>query len=322
MIRDREQPDKVLQLPPHAIAKERDLYVVPHPEDGALTDEIEKFFATHIEGPFIPVRNHLAFGRSVGLTNQLSDSEDEALAYFLAFQQVRTPAFREKSQLLEQWAGAMLAHTLFSDPEEVDRVHREMKGEPAPPGHAQFFLNALEKEELVVEPAEKAWLGTAMRQVPELMPIVRSLPRRVIYAPAGIQFPTSDSPLVLVRRRSRTEFIHGGGWKEPHVEATIALSPQAVLVIGNTLESFDDHDSPEWARQVRKRIVTGAHRWIYAPSDDPQLAEWLYSSKAPEVVIEYPGGVFRHGDSAMAAIRDMTKRNPGEAIIRYGPADQ
>jgi Protein of unknown function (DUF4238) len=319
VIYDREQRDKVLRIPPHAIALERDLYVVMHPEQGVLTDEIERFLATDVEGPFVSVRNHLAFGVANGLTGKLSRDEEGVLATFLAFQQVRTPAFRERMEMMTGWAGAMFAHTFSSNPEAVQRAGIATRNKRPSRAFVRSIRRALEQEHIVVEPSEKAWLQFALKQVPELISIIKSLPRRVFYAPSGIEVPTSDSPLVIVRRTDQAHYTHGGGWVEPNVEVILPLSPSSVLVLGSALTLFDDHGSPEWWAQVRQRIATGAHRWLFSNTEDQELRELLYASSAPELVLEYPGGVLRRGESPMAAVLDMKRRNPGEAIIRFGP---
>jgi hypothetical protein len=305
-------------LPPRAIAKERNLYVVESAPDGLSKDEIERFFASHVEEPFIAVRNHLAFGDRVGLTGRLTEDDRVALAYFIAFQQVRTPAFRERLELMLSFMGATMAHSLFSNPREIEQYNREIGRSRIGHDEAAEFLRALEVEDIVIKPGENQWLRHSMELAVKLMPIILNLPSKICRTTA-LQIPTSDSPLVIVRRQSTENYFHGGGWTQPELEATISLSPNVVLAMGGALTKYHDHGTTGWFHQVRHRIATGAHRWLYSSSDDDELATWLYASKTPEMVVRYPGGVHRSGESVMAAILDMKRKNPGEATIMYGP---
>lgn len=319
-IRDRERPEFYREMPPHAIAKERDLYVIADPDTGVLTDVLERFLASDIEGPFVSIRNHLAYGRNAGLTGTLTRPEWQALVRFIAFQQVRTPAFRERIQLLARWRGALHAHSVLSDPEEFERLHRTATGEPAPSGRASMLLDSLESGSVVVTPDEKMWLAVALANMQELVRMIGSLPWRVFDSPKGLNLPSSDSPLVLVNRWSGTLYTHGGGWAQPWLEAVLPLSPRSVLVLGRALERYADQGSTEWFEQVRHRIATGAQRWLFGATDDAELAGLLYNSKPPQAVLTYPGGELRGSMSAMDAVVDLKRKNPDRAVVRFGDA--
>lgn len=320
-VRDREAPDKCLRLPPRSVASERDLYVVGGEEEGSKNDEVERILASDVEAPFIPVRNHLVYGHTHGLTGALSDEDCEVLRTFVAFQHIRTPAFREQLQLLEEWIGVTHAHTLFANHERVSAVHQHATGKPLTPEESRDLLRALEEERIQIRPQPKGWLTYAVGQLSDLIRIIEKLPWAVFRAPSGVLIPTSDTPLVVARRKTSDEFIHGGGWAQSNMEAVFPLSPTTVLVLGQALRQFSDQGSEQWFRQVRTRITTGARRWLYMCQDDDELARTLYSTNAPEMVIEYPGGVFTRGQSAIRAVLDMKQKNAGSALTRYGPRE-
>lgn len=318
-VRDREAPDKCLGLPPRSVAVERDLYVVRGEEEGSMNDEVERILASDVEAPFIPVRNHLVYGHAHGLTGTLSHEDCEVLRTFVAFQHIRTPAFREQLQLLEEWIGVTHAHTLIADHERVSAIHQRATGRPLTPEESKNLLRALEEERIQIRPQPKGWLTYAVGQLSDLIRIIEKLPWAVFHSPPGVLLPTSDTPLVVVRRKSTEEFVHGGGLAEPNLEAVFPLSPTTVLVLGQALRRFADHGSERWFRQVRWRITSGARRWLYMRQDDNELARILYNTSAPEMVVEYPGGAFTRGQSAIRAVLDMKQKNAGSALTRYGP---
>lgn len=320
-VRDRKTPSKCLLLPPRSVAVERDLYVVRGEEEDSKNDEIERILSTDVEAPFIPVRNHIVYGREHGLTGVLSDEDREVLRTFLAFQHIRTPAFREQLQLLEEWIGATYAHTLFADHQRVSAIHQRETGKPLIPEQSKAVLRALEEERILIRPQPKGWLTYAVGQLSALIRIIEKLPWAIFRSPHGVLVPTSDTPVVLVRRKTPDDFVHGGGWAEPNVEATFPLSPTTVLVVGQALRHYSDQGSEHWFRQVRMRISSGARRWLFMRQDDDDLAHSLYSTSAPEMAIEYPGGSYTRGDSAIRAVLDMKRKNAGSALTRYGPRE-
>lgn len=291
-------------LPPRASAKERDLYVAID-ADGALDDSIERMLAAHIEGPFIPVRNALVYGPQVGITGTLDFDSEEALAFFIALQQIRTPKFREQFNLMAAFGGNLLARARFQNLKQAKADLEETVGRPVTIDEVIEIRDDLERGNLLVEPNDKLWLAHGMKLAMDLKPVIRSLPRRILRTPPGINLITNDAPVVLVRRMTENEYKHGGGWLAHNVEVTLPLSPTTLLVLGFGLDSFGDQGSAEWWRQVRHRLATGADQWVFASAPDPEAANWLWTSRAPKHAVEYPGGKLQPGQSAYAAVRDM-----------------
>jgi hypothetical protein len=315
----RDAPSRTLSLPPHAVAKERDLYVVESPE-ARLDDSIERMLADYIEGPFVPVRNHLVYGRAHGLTGRLSESDKDALAFFLAFQQVRTPRFRENVNLLATFQGNLLARSHFQDLEKARHgFEAAHDGTPFTLEEVAAIRDALENGDIIIEPTDKHWLEVAMRIALDLRPVIRALPRKIVSLGEDANLPTCDEPVVPVRRVSMTEYRHGGGLNQADVEITLILSPNTVLVLGDSVGRYRDHGTPEWVEQVRERTVSAARQWVFAREEDSRVPTILGRSRPPTNIIEFPGGSLRPGESAHAAVRVMMERNPGEAIIRAGP---
>lgn len=258
-IYDREQPQKALRLPPHAIAKEKDLYVVER--DGKLDDSIERMLADHVETPFLTVRSKLAHGPEVGIHRSLLDHEHDALCLFLAFQNLRTPRARETFNLLGRFQATMVARAVALNPERSRTVYQHETGNNLPEGILLDMLALLDSGALRVEVNKEAWLQTILGQAVEVANIVKELPWMVIDAPSDVIFPTCDVPVVMVRRENKPgKYTHGGGWKEPRTEITFPVSPKSVLVLGATLDSGLDIGSKEWCLEVRRRTIESAER--------------------------------------------------------------
>lgn len=314
-VLDRHRPEWQRESLPHAIAFERDLYIVPGPEEGTETDSLERYFGDYLEGPFVRIRNHLAYGSTVGMTGVLTEDERVTLSMYLAAQQLRTPAHRAQAEVFLRWSAEFFSQAALSNPSFLEDIGPL----PAELGPAASVLELFESGKLRADITEKAWLQFAIPQLPKIAEIIHSLPHRVVRMPPDIVLPTSDAPLPIVKRVAANTYCHGAGWRDPEAEATLPLSPHTVLVLGGALERYADHDTHAWAVQLRHRIVTGAQRWLYLREHDAAIAALLYSTSAPETEIQHSAGRFRAGDSANADVRALREASAGSDIVRFGP---
>lgn len=184
------------------------MYVIEH--EGKLDDTLERMLDEHIERPFALVRNMVLYGRSVGLTGRLSDEDKAAVATFVAIQYVRTPKFREQHNLLAEFTGNFVMRAELQNLAKVQADLEHLRGELVSLEELQEMQRELESGELRIEVNEKLWLGESLQQAFDMVPQILELPWRICWTPPGLSVPTSDTPVVLVRRTSETTFLHGG----------------------------------------------------------------------------------------------------------------
>lgn len=305
---------------PSAIAKERDLYVIKR--DGKFDDTLERLFADSIEAPFVPIRNRIVFGRDVGFTNVLTVKEESTVALYVAFQALRTPRTRDKIKLMTEFhASAMLRGRLLNV-RQAQRDFERALGRPSTEQEIMKMREALDEGRIVPHATQTHWLKMVFELSQKLAEIIARLPRRIMYVPDGIQLPTSDDPVVLVRRHTSQAYVHEGGWDDPFVEVTFPLSPACVLVIGGALTTFDDQGTRGWFDQVRHRIISGANEWVFSPREDAAIPTVLAKAPRPVDVVAYPGGRVERGEPIMPAVIDMMNTNPGRATIAFGTSSR
>lgn len=318
-IYDREDPNRSppLQLPPRGIAFERDLYVVLG-TDGKRDDTLERALAEHIEAPFVGIRNILAFGNGVGIRPVLTAAQLAELALFIAVQQLRTPAHRSDIEAMMKFQGALVARAGVLSSRAAES-YRHVTGKELTEEHRRETLRNLDEGHIVPKVNPKFWLRFLGEAIWKLADLIVELPFTVARAPVGLEFVCCDTPVVLATRMDDGEYRLGGGWLDPRAEITVPLSPSALLVFGPVANDPNRIRADPWLSLVRERTIAAAKRWVYAPSPDPEVSRILSRTRAPRSALYYPGGVYRSGDDAAAAVRDMMNKNPGEATLIFGP---
>lgn len=315
----REEPREPLELPPKAVAKEKYLYV-PRIEGRELDDSLERVLATHVEPQFALIRNRLVWGRQVGLDRSLSDDERRDLATFLAFQQLRTQAARDTIEYMQSFMGTLMMRSRLEDLRAARAEFIEEAGIEVSEHDLAELRDQLDRGDMVVAGAEGRWLATALRTIRDVAEAIFRLNWRVVDLPPGVTLPTCDDPLVIIRRASGSDSYRvGGGWLEPGVEATLALSPKCVLVLSISLAQFPDIGTEAWARSLVERTVKHAQRWVFSPVQDSAIGDYLAESDAPSPVIEFGGEQYAARGDPNQAVLDLLKSDDDEGYIRFGP---
>lgn len=121
----------------------------------------------------------------------------------------------------------------------------------------------------------KMWLWNIRRTLTETL---KKIPRHrwtILHAPEGLQWPTTDSPLVRLNFNSPDDYNFLGGWGVKNGDIFMPLSPKHLLYTsvggrpwlrGTTLEM-------NLALQLRRFIIEHADRYVFAldKSDIPQV---------------------------------------------------
>jgi hypothetical protein len=117
----------------------------------------------------------------------------------------------------------------------------------------------------------------SLQQMIQLAPVIAQYAYnyrwRILEAPAGSEFFTSDRPLVLVSTSKHPAFFGlGAGWESPWMEATLPLSPSALLMISLHHPDGREVVSPDAVAEANLRTATFATRvYSRSPVDARQL---------------------------------------------------
>jgi hypothetical protein len=222
----RSNPRAPLRTRPKAAAIEKDLYVRPT-QKSTRDDEVERFFATEIERPFVAIRNRLVYGSAVGLQTSLGSlhpDERTVVARFIAFQALRGPGDRDAMRWLGSLSKRLHVREQVADGGEFRRHIEEINGERLNATKVAALREWLENLS-VLNANVSDWLPRTIRVAERFVPIVLHHEWKLVHSPETVEQVTCDAPVVSVRRKGAGDaFELGGGWQEPGFEATLTLS--------------------------------------------------------------------------------------------------
>lgn len=280
----RDDPDSPVRVTPNNAAVENNLYVVG--EDAPLEprDAMERLLA-YVEEPYGRIRQWLIRGPSVGLSQEPPEEYWERFSIFLAMQYLRTPYWRD---FLRQTASFYAALHIRTELENLEYAHDRYgdAGEnPISKEELRRVRDELDTGRIEIEPDESTWLGLFGKSALKNAGYIFNLPWRLIQAPEGVAFPTSDLPVALARVGS-DGYQLGGGFLEPKTQVTFPLTPSHVLIMGAGVGARYV-GSDQWCEAVARRMIHHSRRFVFSPREDPQIADVLRDTEPPRHVIAY-----------------------------------
>jgi hypothetical protein len=196
--------------------------------DGERDQGVEDMLG-RVESAAIPVMRKLNGGAD---PQSLSEEERGSLALLLAYMEVRVPRFRNMVETFTSEVMRDVAMLAASHPEYFERTMREASAAKGlnPPANVEDIRKwVLEGEyELSVNPIVS--LRAFLEVAPQIAEMIFSYQWRVLRAPDGFTFFTSDSPVTRISTMKQPSWM-GVGWQTPWMEATVPLSPDACLLI-------------------------------------------------------------------------------------------
>jgi hypothetical protein len=252
---------------------EKNLYTRIH--RGEETDDIEQWLNREFESPAKePFQKVLADG-------ELTSGDWEVLVRFLAAQIVRTPAFLVKNlPIWNQMAPEVLKET-------IDRVDQVIK--TAAPGkeleyapHAEFLavktvrIDLPEKKlvqfttTLTVD--RRMWFYTMKHVLTDTLKVLHGHNWKILRAPAGLGWFTSDDPVICLNFRSASDYDFGGGWNRPLGNILFPLSPRHLMFTEMGANPYPENVPSRYhARLFRRLIAEHAYRRVYSLTDDDRI---------------------------------------------------
>lgn len=253
------QGESAIQVSPNDAIVEKYLYA-PEVGEDPKDDSFEQFLAQYVDGPAAPAIDRLARGET------LQSEDRDRIAVFLAFQDFRVPRTRDLVTKFVGEVGQRMLEISVNHREAMKRDFEEM-GNPIADNDLDKLIEAVNLGAIKVEGTKAAWLDMAAAAA-EIAELLIQLPWTVIAAPNGVEFLTSDSPIVKVITDRRVPRFLGGGWLSPSAESTFALDPSHALVI--RLDGKEGRLAGErrWAKNVNSRLVSHARRFVVSRSRD------------------------------------------------------
>jgi hypothetical protein len=247
-------------------------------QDNEITDEFENWLNCEIETPA-----KISIEKAV-TGAPLSTDEWLALLRFTAAQIVRTPAYYIKhhvnwirdlpevlSQAMEQAISRLTTAVEhgrpLSAPQKLiddELMPLKLSRVPIDGNDREIYLKA----ETIV--GRTMWLSHIRRMVNNSVSILRKYRWHIIKAAHGIEWPTSDDPVICLAYRNEHDYSFEGGIAQKNAEILFPLSPKHLLYtsVGNKA-SIDKFQDNEWFSRLAWRLIL-EHSFLHVYSKDRQ----------------------------------------------------
>lgn len=248
-----------------------------------------------VETCAIPVLRELASGRA---PRNLSDDERDWFAHFVALASVRVPKFRGsvEASIAEVMRLVALegAHHAEAFAHTMKEAYAAKGLEPSEDTEAvrRFILS----EEYTVTASPIHSLLALLYLAPTAAEYVFRYNWRILEAPPGHSFVTSDCPLVKVStERLPPSLGWGTGWETPWMEATFPLSPARCLLISVHHPEGIETGTAEQTQEINWRTAAHATEAVYSSSmqlDPRSLSRpptWSWWKPASSILADAPG---------------------------------
>ncbi len=247
---------------------------------GGATDEIEQWFDREYETPAAEVL------RKVTSNGRLESSDWSVLIRFLAAQDVRTPA--RLVEFLQCWykcSPDFFQNTLQESVQKLESM--EARGEEiraAQFPQAEYFPLRVTTE---LQPGQKfgtikaetvvgrtLWLFSIKHLLNKTAEVLQQHRWTIITPPKGVEWFTSDDPVIRLNFHNFNKYDFGGGWSSKGTEIFMPISPKHLLYtqVGVRPPRRGTPFTQEQAGIIRRCIAEHAHRFVFASKSDSNIS--------------------------------------------------
>lgn len=227
--------------------------------------EFNRLFETPIKHVFDRIMNNEA----------LTEDENRAITDFVFCQWVRTPAYMFRRMNEDQKTlPKIIQKELKKAVKEVKRnpkiinQYKEKKKE----GFPLPISAVINREEKRIEVDSRIGKGMYLFEVKYALDSCRKHLKKyewhVIEAADGIEFPTSDDPVICLNYRTENDYSFDAGWNVDNSIILMPISPKKLLFtqVGYHGDYSVLNKSERFTRLFRKMIIEHAHRYLYSRS--------------------------------------------------------
>lgn len=248
------------------------------------SDEIEKWFSQEYETPA-----EEAIQKAV-TDQRLTSSDWKKLVRFLAMQDVRTPARLEEHLTSSMERTPKILEDTLKELSAVLEANKESGGEIPLPGtpSTDFSLPSgfplrvttvfKEGGEFVTLKAETAigrasWLWSVLFLLQNTANILHEHKWTILHPAKGMNWLTSDKPVVRLNYYGAGKYDFGGGWGKNGTELFLPLGPEHLLYtrIGHRAPVRGTRCSIEQTHLIRRLLAEHADRMVFAHFADPEI---------------------------------------------------
>lgn len=239
------------------------------PEDGAELETGLEGALGEVEFAGFNVLDQLAIGDISPA--DLTDEDRRHAALCIALMARRVP--RSRDHVESQTAEVMKRMAKFAagHPEAfantVNEARRKEGKPPAEPEEIERARQFLRSEDYALEIDPAYSLRMMLKLATDVAPMLFRTRWRILEAPEGSQFLTSDAPFVMVTTDRDVPRFYGVGLATPGMEAIFPLSPTKLLLMSLHHPEGTEVISPERVAEANRRILTHADQLGFAASN-------------------------------------------------------
>ena len=246
-----------------------------------LTDEVERWLDSEFEAPTGNVI------QKVVDDERLTSQDWSHLIRFLAAQDVRPPA--RLMEMLRRWHQTLpdfMEDTLKESVQELEKSRRE----GTPLDHSSHINSEYFPCKVMTElvPGEKQgtlgietvigrglWLFSLKQLLTQTVNVLLAHKWSILRSPKGIEWLTSDDPVVRLNYHNPTMYDFRGGWCSIGTEIFLPLSPHHLLYtkIGTKPPQRGTVVSTELAGWLQRFTIEHAHRFIIAQKENESVSK-------------------------------------------------
>ncbi len=254
------------QSKPKEEANRLDYYT--HAEQG-MRDETAEDELAKLESRAAPVIRRLTKPQI-----EITPTDAGHLFMFIGFMFVRVPSWRE--YLDKQLAGIVKAsqqkraqnkEAFLRDCIEFESATKKSLGD-----HETLRQHLLKGDYEIAQDSVGYNLGAMFRSAFSVLEELRWYGYEVLYAPAGMFFVTSDSPVVTVQPDGMGQASIGVGFGRPQVEVFFPLNKRACLRMERGIEPSKAVISEKSLNQINRTIMACAARYLYSSESHKRIA--------------------------------------------------
>ncbi len=254
---------------------EKNLYTrIRHGEE---TDDIEQWLNREFETPAKEPLQKV-------LTGEEPTSGDlQILVRFLAAQIVRTPAFLVRNlPIWRQMAPEVLRETANRAQEALKAAALGEQVDIENPPHAEFFPVKTEQVDLTdrklvqftttLTVDRRLWFYSMKHTLTDTLKVLYGHKWTILKAPKGLEWFTSDDPVILLNYRSESDYDFNGGWNRPLGNILLPLSPRHLMFTEMGAGPYPEKvPSGQHARLFQRMIAEHAYHRIYSLTEDDRI---------------------------------------------------
>jgi uncharacterized protein DUF4238 len=247
---------------------------------GVETDEFEQWLGREFEAPAEETLRKATAGA------QLTEADWDRLIRFVAAQDVRTPArLTESLEFYRKNIPSLLNETLANAVRELEAAKKAGKTIERKKVPNSEYIPLRVTTEIV--PGEKIgrakaeviagrglWLYSIKHLLTQTVNALFNYKWTILRAPDGLNWFTSDDPVVKLNYYADGKYDFGGGYGKPGTEIFLPLDASHLLYsqVGHRPPPRGSVISRAKAEMIRRFIAEHAHRYIFATSDEKEVA--------------------------------------------------